>query len=279
MIDVTNRGGRFGPDNRRNPLWGLMFQHQWQFRSGRLGTHSRADDRIDPDATWGYGNYTLSVIPWLGATAAGIVPDLALAGPTAASRFRYASGGGSQPLRIPEEFTAGVAGWRRYFELVAATNHPDTDQEPIRFALWKAHKICLDVVAAHIANVGPAPYSTQELSFLRGWCRMVDYLWAAAWPTDFDFMVQSGLDILPEQLLPVDSEHDLPPKVRRNVGNVIALADTPAWRHRINLRLWQRVMRTRKARDEVLTMLDALFNPNPGNTADRRRMLSYLIRP
>lgn len=61
MIDVTNRGGRFGPDNRRNPLWGLMFQHQWQFRTGRLGTHSRADDRIDPDATWGYGNYTLSV--------------------------------------------------------------------------------------------------------------------------------------------------------------------------------------------------------------------------
>lgn len=33
LIECTNRGGRFGADNRRNPLWGLMFQHQWQMRT------------------------------------------------------------------------------------------------------------------------------------------------------------------------------------------------------------------------------------------------------
>lgn len=278
LIDATNRGGRFGPDNRRNPLWGLMFQHQWQFRTGRLGIARRDDGRIDPDATWGYGNYALSVIPWLGATAAGIVPDLFIAGPPVESRFRYARGGGPEPLELPAEFAAGVADWRGYFELVTATDQPGTDDEPIRFALWKAHKTCLDVVAARIAHVEPAPYSGIELTFLRGWCRMVDYLWAAAWPTDFDFMVRSGLDVLPERLL-TDGTADLPPKVRRNVHNVIALAHTSAWRHRVNLKLWQRVMRTRAARDEVLTMLDALFNPNPGNAADRRRMVGYLLRP
>lgn len=38
-------------------------------------------------------------------------------------------------------------------------------------------------------------------------------------------------------------------------------------------------MRTRKARGEVVTMLDALFNPSRGNAANRRRMLGYLLRP
>ena len=50
LIDVTNHSGLFGPDNRHNPLWGLMFQHQWQFRTGRLGATSKRSERIDPDA-------------------------------------------------------------------------------------------------------------------------------------------------------------------------------------------------------------------------------------
>src|SRR4051794_29228552 len=78
LIDATNRNGLFGPDNRGNPLWGLMFQTQWQFRSGRLGTDSKATGRIDPDAAWGYGNYSVNVIPWLGAASIGLVPELAI---------------------------------------------------------------------------------------------------------------------------------------------------------------------------------------------------------
>ncbi|MFL6141301.1 MAG: hypothetical protein ACJ72N_05430 [Labedaea sp.] len=45
------------------------------------------DGRIDPDAPWGYGNYTLSVVPYLGAVAAGVVPELPVAAPPARSRF------------------------------------------------------------------------------------------------------------------------------------------------------------------------------------------------
>src|SRR5687768_13689952 len=94
LIDATNRSGLFGADNRHNPLWGLMFQHQWQFRTGRLGPTSRETGRIDPDAAWGYGNYTLAVIPWLGAVSAGVVPDLPIESPLTASRFRYVRGDG-----------------------------------------------------------------------------------------------------------------------------------------------------------------------------------------
>lgn len=271
LIDSINGGDRFGADNRRNPLWGLMFQHQWQYRTGRLGSGAREHGRIDPDAPWGYGNYALCVVPWLGAVAAGVVAELEIAPPPGPTRFDYAHG-----------LEAGVEDWRAFFALVAATA-PGTDLEPVRLALWRAHKTCLDVIAARITGIDRAPWSPLEITFLRGWCRMVDYLWVAAWPTDFDFMTEHGLDVLPERLLVAGDDHpgptDLPAPVRRNVRTVIGLARTPEWRYRLNLALWKRVMRTRPARDEVIPMLDAVFNPNPGNVAARRRMLGYLLRP
>jgi hypothetical protein len=272
LIDATNPSGLFGADNRHNPLWGLMFQHQWQFRTGRLGASSAETGRIDPDAAWGYGNYALAVIPWLGAVSAGVVPSIPIVAPPSPARFRYVA-----EEEVPSEFREGVEDWRSYFALVA-TGRREADLEPVQLALWKAHKSCLDVVADQLATIDPAPYSEVELTFLRGWCRMVDYLWAAAWPTDFAFMNANGLDTLPERLLERDDElADLTPKIRRNVRNVIKLARTPTWRHRLNLALWKRVMRTREARQQVVPMLDAVFNPRPDNASERRKLLRYLL--
>jgi len=273
MIDATNAGGLFGADNRHNPLWAWMFQLQWQCRTGRLGPTTHTDGRIDPDTAWGYGNYTLSVIPWLGAAQANVVPRIQIADPPVTSRFRYVRGG-----VVPDELTPAVADWRSFFELVR--NSPaGTDVEPIRIMLWQAHKTSLDVVATAIANIDPAPYAPLELTFLRGWCRMVDYLGAAAWRTDFDFMTEHGLDVLPECLLERHADlRTLPDKVRRNVVNVVRLAGTSPRRHALNLWLWRRIMRTRAAREDVLALLDAVFNPRPDNAATRRRMLGYLLR-
>src|SRR5262245_33859622 len=100
MIDATGASGLFGADNRRNPLWALLFQLQWQRRSGRLGATAAVDGRIDPDAAWVYGNYTLSVVTWLGAVAAGVVPALEIADAPTTSRFRYVRGG-----VVPDELT------------------------------------------------------------------------------------------------------------------------------------------------------------------------------
>jgi hypothetical protein len=63
------------------------------------------------------------------------------------------------------------------------------------------------------------------------------------------------------------------------VGTVSRLAATPAWRHRLNVGLWRRAMRTRRARDDVLTLLDAVFNPGPANRAARRRLVGSVLRP
>jgi hypothetical protein len=168
---------------------------------------------IDPDAPWGYGNYTLSVIPWLGALTAGVVPSLNLVAPTSDSRFDYASGGVTEPLCLPAEFTAGVADWQASFEL----------------------------------------------------------------------MSEHGVDILPERLLRADDNlcapADLPEAVRKNVVNVIGLGRMPTWRYNLNLAVWKRVMRTRSARKDVVALLDAIFDSNPGNRMDRLRVVGYLLRP
>ncbi len=116
LIEATNRRGHFGDDNRRNPLWALVFQHHWQYRSGRLGSETQRDGRIDPDAPWGYGNYSLCVIPWLAAASIGLVPDRPVLAPAGPSRFDYPSGGGGQPLRLPRGWWPGLEDWRRYFQ-------------------------------------------------------------------------------------------------------------------------------------------------------------------
>ncbi|WP_103355841.1 Leg1-related protein [Amycolatopsis sp. CA-128772] len=274
LIDATNSGGLFGADNRHNPLWAWAFQLQWQCRTGRLGATTHVDGTIDPDAPWAYGNYTLSVVPWLGAEKAGVVAPLEIADAPGAARFRYVRGGA-----VPDELAPSVEQWRRYFAMVTGTP-ATTDLEPLRVALWKAHKTCLDVVVTKIADIDPAPCSPLELTFLRGWCRMVDYLGAAAWRTDFGFMTEHGLDVLPEILLEQRSDlRTLPDRVRRNVANVIRLATTSPRRYALNLWLWRRIMRTRAARDEVLILLDALFAPRRDNAAARRRMLGHLLRP
>ena len=281
LIDTTNRAGTFGVDNAQNPLWGLMFQHQWQFRSGRLGKQEGGAYDIDPDAPWGYGNYALCTIPFIGAVQAGAVEDLEILPPRSPNRFDYVVGGGTAGPRIlVPAFQPAVDDWADFFTLVLGSR-PGDDHEPLRLALWRAHKTSLDVVAARLDTLEPKDDAPLELAFLRGWCRMVDYLWAAAWLTDFQFMVGHGLDVLPERML-TDADanlalSDLPKKVRKNVRNVVGLSQTSPLRHRLNLWLWRRAMRTRAARNEVGDMLDALFNHNPGNIAARRRMLRYLV--
>ncbi len=280
LIHATNRDHLFGEDNRKNPLWGLMFQLHWQFRTGRLGGRTPVDDVIDPDASWGYGNYLLCIVPWLGAEAAGIVPGVAISGPCARTQFRYASGGGGTPLDLPAELGEPIEDWRKFFELVKRSDRGH-DQEPIRFALWKAHKTSLDIVAERLVGVDPSPNTRQEQEFLRGWCRMVDYLWAAAWPTDFDFMLANGLEVLPERMLEeTDASlrlEDMPRPVRANVRHIVALARLPAYRHELGLKMWRRGMRAGTARAEVMSMLDALFNPTPQNRTARLRLLRYFL--
>jgi hypothetical protein len=270
LIAVTNLADRFGADNRENPLWGLPFQHQWQNDSGRLASPlgEGVVHEIHPDAAWGFGNYTLSVIPWLGATQAGLVDELELTAPPASSRFSYVSDG-----IVPAYLKQALSAWREYFE---ATTDLTRSNDDVRERMWHAHKQSLDAAAAVISSIPRTVEPELEMSFLRGWCRMVDYLWAANWRTDFDFIIENGLDVLPEEPLTEESIARLNPEIRSTVDNVLDLANKSERRVRLELRLWRRAMRTDEAKRDVVELLDAVFNPTANNRRDRLRLLRFM---
>jgi hypothetical protein len=174
---------------------------------------------------------------------------------------------------------AGLAGWDRFMTILRAIGSGD-DLEPLRFALWEAHRQSLEGLAAARTRLASA-YSTTELAFFDGWVRMVDFLGAAAWRTDLEFMRSNGVDVLPGRLLREEDVPgripDLPGPVNTNLVSVLSLTGQSDRRFALSLWLWRRAMRTRPARDEVVEMLAAQFAPTPANAAARRRLLRYTI--
>lgn len=282
MMDALNVKGAFGAFNEKNVFWGYIFQVAWQWRSGRLTLPNTEPGRIHPHSMWGYANYSLSVIPMIAAINVGIIKPLAIRPPYEHGVIDYARGGGGEPYVVPDEFSMALPAWTHFFR-TALERRPGDDLEALRFALWTAHKKSLEGAAITIAERGGHYHTSTELDFLAGWSRMVDFLGAAAWRTDLDFMLEHGLGVLPERTLTADDRagriRNLSPLVNANLVNIMGLAHQSKARFGWNLFLWKRAMRSRQARDEVLTMLNATFNPTPQNRRARMRLFRYMLSP
>jgi hypothetical protein len=281
LIEATNWPDIFGTENELNLFWGYVFQLSWQWRSGRLRLAATPPGRIDPNSMWGYGNYTLSVIPLIAAMQIGLVPRKAILPPYTATPVEYACGGGRAGLlRVPVALHGALSSWRALFQLMQ-TFEPGSDLEPLRFALWKAHHRSLHAAETTLHSIGPHYCSRNELDFLIGWIRMVDFLASAAWRTDLVYMLENDLGVLPERML-TDADipghiDDMDEQVNRNVRNILGLTRQSRLRFDFNLWLWKRAMRSRQARAEVLLMLDATFNPKRENVDERRKLLRYVV--
>ncbi|MBI5671147.1 MAG: hypothetical protein HZC41_24385 [Chloroflexi bacterium] len=280
LIEVTNPRGICGQENELNVFWGYVFQYHWQWRSGRLRLANTPDGRIDPSSMWGYGNYTLSVIPLIAAMQAGLVPAMEILPPYSSSAVEYPCSSQDDSFQIPADLREAVQAWQAFFALMQRIE-PGDDLEPLRFELWQAHHRSLTAAEAGIRTLGRQRASRSELDFLIGWIRMVDFLGAAAWRTDLVFMLEHGMGTLPERMLTEDDipGHiaDMDDQVNLNVRSILGLTRQSRLRYRFNLWLWQRAMRTRQARDAVLPMLDATFNPSPKNRNERRKLLRYML--
>jgi hypothetical protein len=280
LIDSTNQNSIFGNYNELNCFWGYLFQTHWQWRSGRYKIGDLPQDRISPDSIWGYSNYSLNIIPLIAAIQAGLIAPLEILRPSPASKVEYASSDGQGKYHVPAVFGGALKEWRSFFELLKSIPSGG-DIEPIRYKLWDAHGSSL--IAADKGNhtLGDI-YSRNEVDFLGGWVRMVDFLATAAWRTDIDFMLKNGLDVLPERMLTDDDipgkVADMDEEVNANLKSMFELIRQPQWRFNINLWFWKRAMRTRMARDEVLDMLGATFRPTPENAKERRKLLMYTLK-
>lgn len=281
LIEATNQRGICGDENELNVFWGYVFQYHWQWRTGRLHLINTPEGRIDPNSMWGYGNYTLSVIPLIAAMQAGLVPEMEILPPYTRCAVTYPCGGGKAgAFQIPAALQEAVRTWQAFFEFIQQIE-PGSDLEPLRFELWKAHHRSLTAAEDGIRTLGANQASRNEVDFLIGWIRMVDFLGSAAWRTDLVYMLENGVGTLPERIL---TDQDVPGRigdmdnrVNGNVRNILGLTRQSRLRFNFNLWLWKRAMRTRQARDEVLPMLDATFNPSPKNRDERRKLLRYML--
>jgi hypothetical protein len=177
-------------------------------------------------------------------------------------------------------FDEPLKGWRAFFTQIEQFE-AGKDIEPLRFVQWKVHGQSLIAVEHGVKTLGGRFASRGELDFLLGWIRMVDFLGAAAWRTDLIYMLENGIGVLPERVMNDEdvagSIRDMDERVNNNLKNVIGLTRQSQLRFNFNLYLWKRAMRSRQARDEVLPMLDATFNPSPKNVKERRRLLRYML--
>jgi hypothetical protein len=250
LVERTNLRGALGAHDELSPFWGYASQLAWQARSGRLG---EGRDAIDPGSWWGACNYALSVVPYVAAMRAGLVPHLS--------------------IEIPRGYEAAMPAWDEASRALAA---PTCDHDRVRVTIWRAHLASITIaVGLHDREYRAMPEAEQR--FARGWVRMVDLFAAAAVRTDLDKLVETGGGALPSRVLRAGDPHeDLPRYERSTVRRVGELADRRGWRWAIELRLWRRMMRTRAARLDAERLLAGLFGKDVWSAA--ARALGYLIR-
>lgn len=278
LIKATNTNNQFGLENVMNPLWGLLLQLLWQNRSHRLGTHFFKDpDLINPNAPWGYGNFLLCIIPLIAAVDAKLIQPVLILSPKVKTNHKYIWHQNTV-LHFPQEFESARESWKTYF---VATQEPKTNYDSLQQKLWNAHKTCIDAFINHFDLSEKTNYTNNEIHFIRGWCRTMDFLWKAAWPTNLEFMVMNGINVLPERLLKKEDSNrvfeDLDPHIRRNIKNILKIADNTERIHKIQLWLWSRIMRSKEAREKVTILLENMFDPTLNTFTNRKELLRYFL--
>jgi hypothetical protein len=280
LIDDSNAQGIFGTENQFNLFWGYVVQLHWQWTTSRLTLPQTPPDRIDPNALWSYGNHILCIIPLIAAMRVGITPEIEILPPSQPSKVEYVHGGGrAGAFVIPKALESAVNAWDTFFQLLKTMQAGD-DLEPLRFKQWASHWSSLSAGEAGCEHLAGS-CSKNEYDFFIGWIRMVDFLGAAAWRTDLEYMLKNGTDVLPARIL-IDQDvlghiPDMSAEVNANINSVISLTRQSDWLFRFSLWVWKRAMRTRQARGEVLQMLDAVFSSTPQNANSRSKLLWYIL--
>jgi hypothetical protein len=266
LIERANRHGAFGERDALCPFWGYASQLAWQLRSGRLS--ATGSTLIDPGSWWGTCNYALSVIPYLAAANVDLVP---------AVRLEHAG----RPALAPVHYHRPLARWRQAM-IAMARLRPGDDLEPVRFAIWRAH---LDSIETAVRTSWRAfrALPSSEQRFARGWVRTVELFGAAALRTDLEKIAEHAGGALPPRLLrdetPGDRFPDMSRAERRTVRIAFNLADRPAWRWAMEIRVWRRMMRTREARDRAEHILAGMLGRGREAWPVRVRALGYAAMP
>ena len=167
----------------QDPIWGLPLQFSWQHDTGRLlwssaQPNTSITDRVNASSWWGNMNYFLSVIPFVSAVEAGLIPEgLTLlapppppphAPPTAAAVVGCTSY--ATCLRVAPNATIK---WRTF---MAAAKAGRVNRSEALVLLWDAHLHSLHEgipLATPLLEFLP---SAKEQAFGLSWANLVDFV-------------------------------------------------------------------------------------------------------
>jgi hypothetical protein len=257
LVERCNASGGFGTHDELSPFWGYVSQLAWQHASGRLG--DPATQAIEPTSWWGACNYALCIVPYVAAAKLGVVPALRFAEP-------------------PRDYAPAIDEWRAAITAMCGIRNGATarDHDRVRIATWHAHLTSISIAVA-MHRLEHARMPTLEQRFARGWIRMVDTFGAAGLRTDLVRLAHER-SALPSRILISDAAlAELPRGERATALRVCALADRPAWRWRLELLAWQRMMRSFAARGDVDPLLAVMVGR--GGWSQRARALAYATLP
>lgn len=252
----------------RHFLWAYAVQLDWQWRSGRLGE----DRSISPDSWWGCVNYTLCVLPFLGAVEAGLLEPTPLQEP-------------------PSELKAALASWTKFWQDLKVTAQQqggvaltERQLDRVQQALWFCHTESIQM-ALKIYEPQLLLLSREEQLFGSGWARFVEVLAAVAWRTDLEAVASLGAGYLPLTRLATDADgsHGGEPRevelFRTGTSTVQQVATVSERSLQLMVSFWRRVGRNFSRRVAVPEVILTLTRPNQPRLLPIFRLLCWYIRP
>jgi len=66
-------------------------------------------------------------------------------------------------------------------------------------------------------------------------------------------------------------------QIKRNIKNILKIADNSDRIHKIQLWFWSRIMKTEEAREKVTILLENMFDPSLSNYRAKKELLRYLL--
>ncbi|KAF2071379.1 hypothetical protein CYY_007295 [Polysphondylium violaceum] len=227
IIDATHIPSLFNADNSNNCLWGLRLQFHWQYNSGRL---EATGSNINQQSWWADMNYFLSVIPYLAAMRANLVPQVIITPP-------------SDPMIASKVCTTFetcnstmMARWYNFFETIVAHQNGSsstTDSELLEI-MWMAHTESIHVALEKFDRELKL-FSEKESKFGFGWANFVEVISIVNFNTNFTQVTTLSAD-LPNRMLKFT---DFPPfitNMTKDMNNIVLaihsiadLAKTPLW--------------------------------------------------
>jgi len=241
-----------------NPLWGLPLQFSWQHDTGRLA--SSVQEIVNTSSWWANVNYVLSVIPFVAAVEAGLIPNgksltiaPAIASPVACTSY-------STCLQLAPNATS------KWLILMKRVKGGNLNISTAVELLWDAHLHSLHEGIPLATPLVPLLPSVAEAHFGLSWANLVDFV--AALRFDVNYNNTNMLQALV-----------MPPRILHDNDSVPHIHDFSGAQNRALLASDVLYSANQKTGGRVLQLFQRLCCTESGRVAAYNTMIGFMQNP